>query len=52
MKKPYAGIERRRQERRISRDRRNMIRFEIDTEPRRQILDRRTATAWNSSEIR
>ncbi|MEN8133167.1 MAG: hypothetical protein ABFS45_23910 [Pseudomonadota bacterium] len=39
--KPYSGPERRKGERRKKRDRRDMIRFELDKELRRSKKDRR-----------
>mgnify|MGYP003624792144 CR=1 FL=1 len=47
----YAGTERRKKQRRITKDQRDMIRFEIDKEDRRSGNERRkSATAWGSNE--
>ena len=46
-KKPYSGRERRRVERRQLSDRRSMIRFELNKEPRRNILERRQYNVWD-----
>lgn len=48
--KTYAGPERRKGERRKVNDRREMIRFEPDKEPRRKGKDRRKFSVWDDRE--
>jgi len=48
--KTYAGPERRKGERRKVNDRREMIRFEPDKEPRRKSKDRRKFSVWDDRE--
>lgn len=43
----YRGPDRRIRERREIKDRREMIRFELDKQPRRSGKDRRQADVWN-----
>lgn len=50
-KKPYIGRERRRIERRQLSDRRTMIRFEPNKEPRRIVLERRQFNVWDHQSL-
>lgn len=48
----YAGTERRLEQRRLSVDRREMIRYEIDRTPRRAGRDRRApSSVWDGREL-
>ncbi len=42
---PYFGFERRREQRRVKMDRRELLRFELDKEPRRRNHGRRKGEA-------
>ncbi len=47
----YTGPDRRKEQRRKNKDRREMIRFELEKTPRRSGKDRRQNDVWNGREM-